>query len=186
MNIQKPRGLMLSLLKTFALGFSVLAPFGALAGALTQTNAVPFLHHETYTLPSGKKVAVKFRERRCAPGECREVDAGVWGMDGGIPRFVTEIFSVVIDGKEFAIPEKFYKDLTNTTQLAVSEMNAQVIVELQGGDGAAAYKARFILGRMCGFERKICGEICNEIWERSVWHNSFAYESDPFCKSGIQ
>jgi hypothetical protein len=171
-----------SLLKIIALGFAVLAPFGALA----QADQAPFIHDESYMLPSGKKVAVKFRERRCTRGECREVDAGVWGMDGGILRLVTEIFSVVIDGREFPIPEKFYKDLTNTTHLAVSEMNAQVIVELQGGDGAAAYKARFMLGGMCGFERKICGEICNEIWERSVWYSSFAYESDPFCKSGIQ
>jgi hypothetical protein len=173
---------MTNLLKAIAFSFAVSAPFGALA----QAGQAPFIHDESHMLPSGKKVAVKFRERRCGPGECREVDAGVWGMDGGIPRLVTEIFSVAIDGREFLIPEKFYKDLTNTTHLAVSEMNAQVIVELQGGDGAAAYKARFMLGGMCGFERKICGEICNEIWERSVWHNSFAYESDPFCKSGIQ
>jgi hypothetical protein len=173
---------MLSLLKTFALGLAVSASFAVAA----QAGPVPFLHDQAYVLPSGKRVAVKFRERRCTPGECREVDAGVWGMDGGIPRFVTEIFSMTIDGKEFPIPEKFYKDLTNTTHLAVSEMDARVIVELQGGDGAAAYKARFMLGGMCGFERNICGEICNEIWERSVWHNSFAYESDPFCKSGIQ
>jgi hypothetical protein len=173
---------MLNLLKTFALGLAVSVSFGAAA----QGGSIPFLHDQAYVLPSGKKVAVKFRERRCAPGECREVDAGVWGMDGGIPRFVTETFSVLIDGKKFPIPEKFYKDLTNTTHLAVSEMDARVIVELQGGDGTAAYKASFKLGGMCGFERNICGEICNEIWEQSAWHNSFAYESDPFCKSGIQ
>jgi len=182
MKVQALRQITLGFLKTFALGFAILASSGASA----QEAPTPFLHDKTYMLPSGKKVAVKFRERRCAPGECREVDAGVWGMDGGIPRFVTETFSVVIDGKQFLIPEKFYRDLTNTTHLAVFEMHEQIIMELQGGEGTGAYKAKFMLGGMCGFERKICGEICNEIWEQSVWHNSFAYTSDPFCKSGIQ
>jgi hypothetical protein len=182
MKAQPLRQIALGLLKTFTLGFAVSASLGAPAYA----GQAPFLHDKAYVLPSGKKVAVKFRERRCAPGKCREVDSGVWGMDGGIPRFVTEAFSVTIDGKEFAIPEKFYKDLTNTTHLSVSEQDVQVIVELQGGEGAGAYKARFMLGGMCGFERKICGEICDEMWEQSVWHNSFAYESDPSCKSRIQ
>ena len=173
---------MLRLLKAFTLVYAVSFSFGVLA----QADATPFLHDRTHVLPSGKKVGVKLRERRCATGECREADAGIWGMDGGIPRFVTEIFSVIIDGKEFAIPEKFYKYLTNTTRLRISELNASVIIELQGGEGAGAYTARFMLGGMCGFERRICGEICNEIWEQTVWHNSFAYESDPLCKSGIQ
>jgi len=98
MNAQKLRRIMPSLLKIIALGFAVLAPFGALA----QADQAPFIHDESYMLPSGKKVAVKFRERRCTRGECREVDAGVWGMDGGILRLVTEIFSVVIDGRASA------------------------------------------------------------------------------------
>lgn len=137
-------------------------------------------------LPSGKRVAVTFREKACRRGECQEADAGVWGMDGGIPSFTTEVFRVLIDGKEFLLPEKFYRDLTNTYRLSVSERKALVIIELKGGEGAGAYTARFMLGGMCGFERNVCGEICNEIWERTTWHNSFAYEADPQCKSGIQ
>ena len=110
----------------------------------------------------------------------------MWGTDGGMPRFVTEAFLVFIDGRQFYIPEKFYKDLTNTYQVNVSEQRDRVIIELKGGDAAGAYTARFLLGGMCGFERKICGEICNEIWERTTWYNSFAYDRDPHCKSGIQ
>jgi hypothetical protein len=153
------------------------------AGAAESTS---FRHEKTYLLPSGKSVSVIFRERQCRRGECREADSGVWGIDEGIPHVVTEVFRVVIDGKEFAIPEKFYRDLINTRHLNVFEQDRRVVVELKGGQAAGAYTARFLLGGMCGFERKVCGEACNEIWEQTVWYNSFAYDSDPHCKSGIQ
>jgi hypothetical protein len=151
----------------------------------TQTEASPFVHEKTYTLPSGKKVAVTFRERGCLDTECREADAGMWGTDGGIQSFVTDTFLVFIDSRQFLIPEKFYKDLTNTHSVNVSEQEERVLIELKGGDAAGAYTGRFLLGGMCGFERKICGEICGEIWEKSIWYNSFAYDSDPRCQSGI-
>ncbi len=154
--------------------------------ALAQTEAAPFSHEKTYLLPSGQKVAVTFRERQCKSGECHEADGGTWGMDGGIPKFVTETFLIFIDNKQFVIPQKFYKDVTNTRSLDVSEQNGQVILELKGGDAAGAYTAHFKLGGMCGFERKICGEVCEEIWEHTTWHNSFAYDWDPCCESGIQ
>ena len=110
----------------------------------------------------------------------------MWGMDGGIPRFVTEFFLVYIDGNKFVIPEKFYKDFTNSYQLKVFEQTGHVVIELKGGNAAGAYTARFTLGGMCGFERKICGEVCREIWERTTWYSSFAYEAVPGCESGIQ
>jgi hypothetical protein len=157
-----------------------------LASVPAQAEAGSFRHEKTYLLPSGKSVAVIFRERQCRRGECHEADAGVWGIDGGIPRLITELFQVSIDGKEFSIPEKFYKDLTNTHYLNVFDQNGRVVVELKGGEASGAYTARFLLGGMCGFERKVCGEVCTEIWEQSVWYNSFAYDADPQCKSGIQ
>jgi hypothetical protein len=147
---------------------------------------IPYVHEKTHLLPSGKKVHVNLRERRCKSGECREVDGGMWGMDTGIPRVITETFRVRIDGQPFLIPEKFYKDFINTHGVNVIEDKERIILELKGGDGAGAYTARFVLGGMCGFERRICGEICEEIWERTTWYNSFAYEADPLCKSGIQ
>jgi len=152
----------------------------------THTEAAPFRHEKSYTLPSGKRVAAVFRERPCKPGECSEADSGVWGTDGGIPLFVTEVFRVHIDGREFIIPRKFYKDLTNTYFLDVLEQNGKVVVELKGGEAAGAYTARFVLGGMCGFERKICGEVCSEIWEQTTWYNSFAYDLDRECRSGIK
>lgn len=177
---------MLNLLKqTFRLGLVVALPLVPMS-ALAQTGAIPFVHERISMLPSGKRVAVTFRERLCKNGECREVDAGMWGMDGGIPRFVTEVFLVYIDGNKFVIPEKFYKDFTNTYQLKVFEQTGRVVIELKGGDAAGAYTVRFTLGGMCGFERKICGEVCREIWERTTWYSSFAYEAVPGCKSGIQ
>ena len=149
-------------------------------------GAIPYVHEKTHVLPSGKKVDVNLRERRCKNGECREVDGGMWGMDSGIPRVITETLRVRIAGRPFPIPEKFYKDFTNTHAVNVSEDKERIILELKGGDGAGAYTARFVLGGMCGFERRICGEVCEEIWERTTWYNSFAYETDPLCKSGIQ
>lgn len=160
--------------------------FFASASVLAMQAGAPFLHEKTYTLLSGKKVAVTLRERQCKSGECREADGGLWGTDGGMPRFMTEAFLVFIDGRQFFIPEKFYKDLTNTHQVNVSEQGDRVIIELKGGDASGAYTARFLLGGMCGFERKICGEICSEIWERTTWYNSFAYDWDPHCRSGIE
>jgi hypothetical protein len=148
--------------------------------------AVPFVHEKRYVLQSGKKIDLTLRERPCKRDECREVDAGMWGMDGGIPRFVTETLRVLIDGKPFPIPEKFYKDLTNTRHVNVHEANDRIILELKGGDAAGAYTARFARGGICGFERKICGEVCGEIWEHTIWYNSFAYEGDPRCRSGIE
>ncbi len=173
---------MSSLLKILLIGFAVTLHLDTLA----QTEAIPFVHERISVLPSGRKVAVTFKERACKSDECREVDAGIWGMDGGIPRFVTEVFIVSINGNKFVIPEKFYKDFTNTNRLNIFEKKSRVVIELKGGEGAGAYTARFMLGGMCGFERNVCGEICNEIWERTTWHNSFAYEADPQCKSGIQ
>lgn len=160
--------------------------FTLLASAVTQVEAASFRHEKTYSLPSGKSVAVIFRERQCRRGECNEADSGMWGIDGGIPRLTTGMFRISIDGREFVIPEKFYKDLTNTHYLNVFEQNGRVVVELKGGQAAGAYTAHFLLGGMCGFERKVCGEICAEIWEQSIWYNSFAYDADPQCKSGIQ
>jgi hypothetical protein len=172
---------MLSFLKILLAG-SAACSFCAFA----ETEAIPFVHEKTYTLPSGKNVAVKLRERQCKAGECREADAGMWGMDGGIPRVVTEAFVVVIDGTQFLIPEKFHKDLTNTHYVNVYEQEGRVVIELKGGDAAGAYTGHFVLGGGCGFERKICGEVCKEIWERTTWYNSFAYDHDPRCESGIQ
>lgn len=146
----------------------------------------PFRHEKSYALPSGKNVLVVFRERSCNPGECGDADSGVWGVDGGRPRFVTEDFRIQVDGKPFVIPQKFYRDLTNTYFLNVSEQNGKAVVELRGGEAAGAYTAHFVLGGMCGFERKVCGEVCNEIWETTKWYNSFAYDFDPGCKSGIE
>ena len=155
-------------------------------GFIKTVEAASFRHEKTYLLPSGKSITVVFRERQCRRGECHEADGGVWGIDGGIPRLITEVFSVAIDGKEFAIPQKFYRDLTNTRYLNVFEQNGRIVVELKGGQAAGAYTAHFMLGGMCGFERKVCGEVCAEIWEQSTWYNSFAYDIDPQCKSGIQ
>jgi len=166
---------------------SILAGLASvLLGTAVQAEAAPFRHEKTYTLPSGKKVAIVFRERQCKRSECREADSGVWGIDGGIPQVITEVFRVAINGREFIIPQKFYKDLTNTYFLDILEQNGQVVVELKGGQAAGAYSARFMLGGMCGFKRKVCGEVCNEIWEQTTWHNSFAYDYDPECRSGIQ
>jgi len=144
------------------------------------------VHDKIYTLPSGKKVAITFKERGCNITECGAVDAGTWGTDGGIPRFTTKIFLVSVDGKKFIIPEKFYKDLTNTHYLNVYEARARVVIELKGGESAGAYTAYFKLGGMCGFEREVCGEVCGEIWEKTIWYNSFAYASDSQCESKIQ
>jgi hypothetical protein len=164
----------------------LLGSFAASSCVLAQTEAMPFVHEKRHFLPSGKKVDVALRERRCKSGECPEADAGMWGMDGGIPRFVTETFLVLVDGKPFPIPAKFYQDLTNTHHVSVIEDKERIVLELKGGEAAGAYTAWFTLGGMCGFERKICGEVCGEIWEKTTWYNSFAYEADPLCKSGIQ
>jgi len=167
--------------------FSVLAGgVAVLFGIDVCAGTAPFKHEKSYTLPSGKRVATVFRERLCNPGECSEVDSGIWGIDGGVPRFITEVFRVHIDGREFIIPQKFYKDLTNTYFLNVLEQDGRVVAELKGGEAAGAYTARFVLGGMCGFERKICGEVCNEIWEQTTWYNSFAYNLDRECSSGIK
>ncbi|SEL11372.1 hypothetical protein [Nitrosovibrio tenuis] len=157
-----------------------------LLGIAEQVEAAPFRQETTYTLPSGKRVGIVFRERPCKRNGCREAISGVWGTDGGIPRFIADVFRVSIDGREFLIPEKFYRDLANTRSLDVFEQNGQIALELKGGQAAGAYTARFLLGGMCGFERKVCGEVCKEIWEQTIWYNSFAYEADPQCKSGIQ
>ncbi|SCX86320.1 hypothetical protein SAMN05216420_101139 [Nitrosospira sp. Nl5] len=187
---------MLSLLKILRSGFAVILIFVPLvlfmhldAFAQTKAEAIPFMHEKTYLLPSGKSVAIKFRERPCESAGsrgCSEADAGTWGTDGGVPRFLTEVFLVSIDGREFVIPEKFYKDLTNTYHLNAFEQKTRVIIELKGGEAAGAYTARFTLGGTCGFERKVCGEVCGEIWERTTWYNAFAYEAEAGCESGIQ
>ena len=137
---------MSSLLKILFIGFAVTLHLDTLA----QTEAIPFVHEKISVLPSGKKVAVTFKERACKSDECREVDAGIWGMDGGIPRFVTEVFIVSIDGNKFVVPEKFYKDFTNTNRLNIFEQKSRVVIELKGGEGAGAYTAHFMLGGMCG------------------------------------
>jgi hypothetical protein len=170
------------------LALATLAALGSilLVSSTGAAESASFTHEKTYLLPSGKSITVVFRERQCRRGECNEADSGVWGIDGGIPRVITEVFRVAINGKEFVIPEKFYKDLTNTRHLNVFEQEGRVVVELKGGQAAGAYTARFLLGGMCGFERKVCGEVCKEIWEQTIWYNSFAYDSDPHCKSGIQ
>ncbi len=171
----------LTTLTTLAALASIL--FTGSAGA---AESASFRHEKTYLLPSGKSISVVFKERQCRRGECNETDSGVWGIDGGVRRVITQVFRVTIDGKEFAIPEKFHRDLTNTRHLDVFEQDGRIVVELKGGQAAGAYTAYFLLGGMCGFERKVCGEVCNEIWEQTVWYNSFAYDFDPHCKSGIQ
>ncbi|MEO6823375.1 MAG: hypothetical protein ABI167_01360 [Nitrosospira sp.] len=115
---------MVSLCKIFLLVFPwviFLLSFDAFA----QMEAVPFVQERLTMLPSGKRVTVTFRERLCKTGECREVDEGMWGMDGGVPQFVSEIFLVYIDGNKFVIPEKLYKDFTNTYHLKVFEQTGR-------------------------------------------------------------
>jgi hypothetical protein len=161
--------------------FTLLSPL-----VMAQAQTQPFSYEKTSSLPSGRIVSVLLRERICDPAECRKVDGSIWGVDSGKARFMTEEFRVSINGKDFPIPEKFYRDLTNTFRINVSEDKGQVVVELKGGEVAGAYTARFLLGNACGFERRVCGEVCGEIWERTTWHNSFIYESESKCKSGIK
>ena len=145
-----------------------------------------FMHEKTYLLPSGREVDVTFRERVCEKGECSETDGGTWGVDEGTPRRVADAFIVFIDGTRFVIPGKFYKDLAHTHSLKVHEQEGRIIIRLKGGDAAGAYTAHFVLGGTCGFERYVCGEVCEEIWERTAWYNSFAYDRAPGCVSVIR
>lgn len=154
--------------------------------SIAQIQAEPFVLERTYLLPSAREVAVTFHERFCRSGECHETDGGVWGIDEGTPQRIADAFVVLIDGRQFIIPAKFYTDLTNTHSLEVFEREERIIIELKGGDAAGAYTARFLLGGTCGFERNVCGEVCGEIWERTVWYNSFAYEGGRGCISRIQ
>src|SRR5688500_17516852 len=116
----------------------VFLAFGIFASShsIAQTHTVPFVHDRTYLLPSGREVAVTFRERACESGNCKETNGDAWGIDEGAPRGVADAFLVFIDGRQFAIPGKFYKDLTNTHSLKVLERNGRILIELKGGDAA--------------------------------------------------
>jgi hypothetical protein len=146
----------------------------------------PFVLDKTFLTPAGRSVHVAVQERLCQPNECSEVDASMWGMDGGVPKFVTTRFEVAIDGVPISIPRKFYVDLTYIHRISISEDSGRVVLGVSGGGAAGYFYARFILGGACGFERQVCGETCDDIWERSTWRNSFIYEKLPQCVGTIQ
>jgi hypothetical protein len=151
-----------------------------------KTPLPPFVVNKLFKMPSGRSVHVEYRERDCRPDECHAVDAGMWGMDGGVPKFVTTMLRVSVDKVEFPIPKKFYSDITNIRRLSVSEENGRTILSLVGGGAAGATFVKYILGGACGFERQVCGEVCSDVWERTTWHNSFNYADQAQCVSTVQ
>lgn len=158
---------------------------GARAQAGPEPRAAPFVAERTQTLPSGRRLAIVWRERRCRSGECEVDDGGLWGVDGDVPEFVTDLFRVTLDGRELPVPRKFYRDLTNTRSLVVEERQRRVTVAVRGGAAAGAFQARFTFDG-CGFERVVCGEVCSEVEERSRWRSSFVYADQPGCRSGLR
>ena len=151
-----------------------------------KTPLPPFAVNRVFTMPSGRSVHVEYKERNCQPDECKAVDAGMWGMDGGVPHFVTTMLRVSIDKVEFPIPKKLYSDITNIRRLSVSEEDGRIILSLVGGGAAGATSVKYILGGVCGLERQVCGEVCSDVWERTTWHNSFNYTEQPQCVSTVQ
>jgi hypothetical protein len=162
----------------------LLLPLWAGQACAQTTPPAPFVHDQSYLLPSGAKVSVTLRERNCNFNECKSGDAGTWGLESGKPLVVTDLLSVSINGRSFEIPKKFYSDFVYSREVNVSEAQGKVVLEIKGGEPAAPFSVKFTLGGACGFERLACGAACDKASDRVVWRSKELYSDDAVCKAG--
>jgi hypothetical protein len=75
------------------------------------------------------------------------------GIDGYLPNFYTKSLVLKMDNKVYRLPKHLIQDLYNphvgkkyyTDVLRVLKVNKRIIVNMSGGDGIAAYRAKFTI-----------------------------------------
>jgi hypothetical protein len=89
---------------------------------------------------------VPFRLSRASRGALRS--GQFLGTDGREPQCVVETFLLKLNGTAVDIPIRSYSDLADVALprgVYLTGERSLVVVHVQGGDGAGAYKARFMI-----------------------------------------
>lgn len=108
-----------------------------------------------------------------------------WGNEsGGAKRFLATL-TVVIEGTTFEVPPMMINDLAEPANIAIHGQGTATSIEVKGGDGAGAYTAVFSFPS-CSVSRKVCGEMCDEIYETRLFTNRLWFDGILDCRAGIE
>jgi len=96
------------------------------------------------------------------------------GTDGAVPNCVVDSMSLTLNGRPIQFPAKTYADLVDVTLprgVYLTTRGNTVVLHVFGGDGAGAYKVRYLIERQRLAAREI--EKLNEKGESQVIKQTF-------------
>ena len=93
-------------------------------------------------LKSGYSYSIKIIEKKFIKNsDSKENDGSFWGIKGGFPITIVDVFKVYINDVAVFIPWKFYADIAHVNRAEIMESNDVFTLTLEGGDAAAGYTA---------------------------------------------
>jgi hypothetical protein len=131
-------------------------------------------------LNSGQTYSVKIIEKKyIKKPDSKEDDGSIWGIDGGFPITIVELFKVEINDVAVFIPWKFYADIAHVHIVKTKEIDNVFIVIVKGGDAAGSYTAEYKIKEYRLIERIVrVGEFPDEVWEKTILHNELWNNKD--------
>lgn len=93
----------------------------------------------------------------------------LWGAEQGRPASVIVKLDVRIDKQKIYIPFSAFADLANPTNIALAQSGNDVVLLVNGGDGADAYTAELVFqqGRYLKRRRVVNGSFPDKAWEET-------------------
>jgi hypothetical protein len=147
--------------------------FSLILLAVNVSAKEPIVIQKSGKLKSGHSYSIKIIEKNfIKKPDSKEDDGSVWGIDGGFPSTVVDIFKVEINNVAVVIPWKFYADITNVREAGIIESADVLILTVEGGDAAGSYTAEYSIKDNRLIERIVrVGEFPVEVWEKTILHN---------------
>lgn len=93
----------------------------------------------------------------------------LWGAEQGRPDSVIVKIDARINKKKIHIPFSAFADLANPANISLDLSNNDVILLVNGGDGADAYTAELVFqqGRYLKMRRVVNGSFPDKAWEET-------------------
>lgn len=121
----------------------------------------------TVEIKGGKKFSVSIFAKK--PNLSSYGAPVLWGAEQGRPDSVVTKLDARIDKRKVHIPFSAFADLANPTNISVDQSGNDVVLLINGGDGADAYTAELVFqqGRQLRKRRVSNGSFPDKAWEET-------------------
>lgn len=150
--------------------FCFLSLFLVQAATVLGAEPVPFNSgraEAALELDGGKKFSITVFSAK--PTLLAYGSPSLWGAEQGRPASVIVRFDARIDKSKIHIPFSAFADLANPANVSLDRSGNDVVLLLNGGDGADAYTAelRFQQGHFLKSRRVVNGSFPDKAWEET-------------------